>query len=200
MNENDARSVLIVDDEPAVRETLSLLLEGAGIDALVAGSADEALASSRARDFDAVLSDIRMPDKDGVALLGELRAERPETPVILMTAYGSSDSAVEAVRDGAFDYIQKPFERGTVIASLERAFERRALEQEIRRLRRELDLVESAVSERMNLDDLTALYTKRVLELVEGNKVRAARILGINRRTLYRRDARRSGKDDERNS
>ena len=94
---------------------------------------------SRERDFDAVLSDIRMPGKDGVALLGELREARPETPVILMTAFGSIDSAVEAMRDGAFDYITKPFKRGAVLAALERAFERRALEQENRRLRRALD-------------------------------------------------------------
>ena len=195
---NDDRSVLIVDDEPAVRETLVLLLEQAGIGASGAASADEALTSSQERDFDAVLSDIRMPDKDGVALLGELRATRPETPVILMTAYGSSDSPVEAIRDGAFDYIKKPFERGTLLASLERAFEWRTLEQEIRRLRSELDLVECALAAQMSLDELTALYTKRVLDLVKGNKVRAARILGINRRTLYRRDARRSARRDER--
>ncbi len=136
---NDQRSVLVVDDEPAMREMLVSLLEEAGIDARGAGSADDALATSRERDFDAVLSDIRMPDKDGVVLLGELRQARPETPVILMTAFGSIDSAVEAMRDGAFDYITKPFKRGAVLAALERAFERRALEQENRRLRRALD-------------------------------------------------------------
>jgi DNA-binding NtrC family response regulator len=140
---NDQRSVLVVDDEPAMREMLISLLEEAGIDARGAGSADDALATSRERDFDAVLSDIRMPDKGGVELLGELRQTRPETPVILMTAFGSIDSAVEAMRDGAFDYITKPFKRGAVLAALERAFERRALEQENRRLRRALDRTSS---------------------------------------------------------
>src|SRR5215813_11909209 len=89
---NEARSVLVVDDEPAMREMLVSLLEEAGIGACSAASADEALKSSRERDYDAVLSDIRMPEKDGVALLGELREARPETPVILMTAFGSIDS------------------------------------------------------------------------------------------------------------
>jgi len=135
----EPRSVLVVDDEPAMREMLVSLLDESGIQAHGAGSAREALAMSSEADFDAVISDIRMPEKDGVTLLSELREARPETPVILMTAFGSIDSAVEAMRDGAFDYITKPFKRGSVLASLERAFERRALEQENRRLRRALD-------------------------------------------------------------
>jgi DNA-binding NtrC family response regulator len=135
----DRRSVLVVDDEPAMREMLVSLLDESGIRAQPAGSAEEALAASGEEDFDAVVSDIRMPGKDGITLLGELREARPDTPVILMTAFGSIDSAVEAMRVGAFDYITKPFKRGSVLASLERAFERRALEQENRRLRRALD-------------------------------------------------------------
>jgi DNA-binding NtrC family response regulator len=139
----EPRTVLVVDDEPAMREMLVSLLDESGINAQPAGSAREALALSREADFDAVISDIRMPEKDGVTLLAELREARPETPVILMTAFGSIDSAVEAMRDGAFDYITKPFKRGSVLASLERAFERRALEQENRRLRRALDRTSS---------------------------------------------------------
>ncbi len=135
----ERRSVLVVDDEPAMREMLISLLEVSGIDARPAGSAKEALEVAGEHEFDAVLSDIRMPERDGVALLAELRELRPETPVILITAFGSIDSAVEAMRDGAFDYITKPFKRGAVLAALERAFERRSLEQENRRLRRALD-------------------------------------------------------------
>ncbi len=135
----EPRTVLVVDDEPAMREMLVSLLEEEGIRARPAGNADEALEATRDTDFDAVVSDIRMPGRDGIALLAELRQERPDTPVILMTAFGSIDSAVDAMRSGAFDYITKPFKRGAVLASLERAFERRALEQENRRLRRALD-------------------------------------------------------------
>jgi len=135
----EPRTVLVVDDEPAMREMLVSLLEEEGIRARPAASAEEAIESTRETDFDAVVSDIRMPGRDGIALLAELRQARPETPVILMTAFGSIDSAVDAMRSGAFDYITKPFKRGAVIASLERAFELRALEQENRRLRRALD-------------------------------------------------------------
>jgi DNA-binding NtrC family response regulator len=129
----------VVDDDPAMREMLVSLLEESGIRAQPAGSAEEAVARSRECDFDAVLSDIRMPNKSGIELLGELRETGGDTPVILMTAFGSIDSAVDAMRDGAFDYVTKPFKRGAVLAALERAFERRALEQENRRLRRALD-------------------------------------------------------------
>jgi DNA-binding NtrC family response regulator len=80
-----------------------------------------------------------MPDRDGMALLAQLREIRRDTPVILMTAFGSIDSAVAAMRDGAFDYITKPFKRDAILASLERAFERRSLERENRWLRRALD-------------------------------------------------------------
>ena len=135
----EPRTVLVVDDEPAMREMLVSLLQEEGIRARPAASVDEAVEISRETDFDAVVSDIRMPGRDGIALLAELRQARPDTPVILMTAFGSIDSAVDAMRSGAFDYITKPFKRGAVIASLERAFELRALELENRQLRRALD-------------------------------------------------------------
>jgi DNA-binding NtrC family response regulator len=107
----EPRTVLVVDDEPAMREMLVSLLEEEGIRARPAASAEEALETTRESDFDAVVSDIRMPGRDGIALLAELRQTRPDTPVILMTAFGSIDSAVDAMRSGAFDYITKPFKR-----------------------------------------------------------------------------------------
>ncbi len=137
MTEN--RSVLVVDDDAAMREMLISLLEEGGFEAVPAASADLALQEAKGSDFAAVLSDIRMPGHDGFELLGQLRELRPDTPVILMTAFGSIDSAVEAMRAGAFDYITKPFKREAVLATLERAFERRALEAENRRLRRAVD-------------------------------------------------------------
>ncbi|MEE9280593.1 MAG: sigma-54 dependent transcriptional regulator [Myxococcota bacterium] len=139
----DSRSVLVVDDDAAMREMLIPLLEEGGLEPHAAASAQLALEAARSSDFDAVLSDIRMPGADGFQLLGQLRELRPETPVILMTAFGSIDSAVEAMRAGAFDYITKPFKREAVLATLERAFERRELEAENRRLRRALDQTSS---------------------------------------------------------
>ncbi|UCE88059.1 MAG: sigma-54-dependent Fis family transcriptional regulator [Deltaproteobacteria bacterium] len=133
------RSVLVVDDDAAMREMLISLLDEHSLRAVGAESAEAAVEQLRDHDFDAVLSDIRMPGRSGIELLGQIRELRPETPVVLMTAFGTIDSAVEAMRAGAFHYITKPFKRDAVLVALERAFERRALEDENRRLRRAVD-------------------------------------------------------------
>src|SRR5262245_18404674 len=99
----------------------------------------------RVSDCDVVRSDIKMPGRSGIELVGELRRLRPETPIVLMTAFGWMDSAVEAMRAGAFDYVTKPFDPEAVLFALERAFERRELEEENRNLRRALDLTRSFV-------------------------------------------------------
>ena len=104
-----------------------------------AASADEAVEQARSHDFDLVLSDIKMPGKTGIEMVGELRRVRPSTPVVLMTAFGSIDSAVDAMRAGAFDYITKPFEPEAVLLAVERALEVRVLEEENRRLRQAVD-------------------------------------------------------------
>jgi DNA-binding NtrC family response regulator len=131
--------LLVVDDDAALRQTIVSLLKAEGIQALAAGSADEALELARGTELTAVLSDIQMPGRDGLELLGQLRQLQPDVLVILMTAFGSVDSAVEAMRAGAFDYITKPFKKSALLAVLQRALERRDLEQENRRLRRALE-------------------------------------------------------------
>ena len=135
----DARTLLVVDDDLAMRQMLASLFRKEGFRVEEAASADEALERVRDADFQVVLSDIRMPGRSGIEMVGELRRLRPETPVVLMTAFGSIDSAVEAMRAGAFDYITKPFEPDAVLLTVDRALERRALEEENRRLRRAVD-------------------------------------------------------------
>jgi two-component system response regulator PilR (NtrC family)/two-component system response regulator HydG len=137
------RSVLVVDDDAAMREMVVSLLDDQGIQARSAASAAEAMERLADFDCDVVLSDIRMPGRTGIELLGEIRELRPDTPVVLMTAFGSIDSAVEAMHAGAFDYVTKPFQRDALMLRLERAFERRALEEENRRLRRAVDQTSS---------------------------------------------------------
>ncbi|MBW2267376.1 MAG: sigma-54-dependent Fis family transcriptional regulator [Deltaproteobacteria bacterium] len=129
-------SLLVVDDDTAMREMLASLFREKGYPVEEAASADEALERAREVEFDAVLSDVRMPGRSGVELVGELRRFRPGVPVVLMTAFGSVDAAVDAMRAGAFDYITKPFEPEAVMVTLERALEHRELEEENRRLRR----------------------------------------------------------------
>ena len=131
--------LLIVDDDLAMREMLSSLFREEGYAVEEATSADDAIEQCRDCEFDVVLSDIKMPGKSGIEMIGELREIRPATPVVLMTAFGSIDSAVEAMRAGALDYITKPFEPDAVLVTVERALERRVLEQENRQLRRAVD-------------------------------------------------------------
>jgi len=136
---NEARSVLVVDDDGAMRDMVTSLLCDEGYAAESVAGAEAALERLRDEDMGAVLSDIRMPGKTGIELVGELHALRPDTPVILMTAFGSIDSAVESMRAGAFDYVTKPFKRDELLLVLERAFENRGLVEENRRLRRAVD-------------------------------------------------------------
>jgi DNA-binding NtrC family response regulator len=136
-------SILIVDDDPAMGDMLASMLGEAGYRTTVAGSAPEAAEIASADEFDVVLSDIKMPGGSGIELVGRLRDLRPEMPVVLMTAFGSLDSAVEAMRAGAFDYVTKPFKRDEILVVLERASEHRALRDENQRLRAAVDRTRS---------------------------------------------------------
>ncbi len=137
------KQLLVVDDDTAMREMLASLFRDRGFAVSEAASAGEAIERASDNLFDVILSDIRMQGKSGIEMVGELRELRPDTPVVLMTAFGSIDSAVESMRAGAFDYITKPFEPDAVLLTIERALERRELEEENRRLRRAVDRTSS---------------------------------------------------------
>jgi DNA-binding NtrC family response regulator len=119
-------AILVVDDEPATLEMVIELLREEGIEAHPAGSVDEALEALGQGHFEAVLSDIQMPGKDGFALLRELRERGTEIPVILMTSFGTEETARDAVAAGAFDCLLKPFARSALIEKVSRALEARA--------------------------------------------------------------------------
>jgi DNA-binding NtrC family response regulator len=137
------RHILIVDDDRAMRDMLIALLEDEGHVASGADCADVAIERLADEEFDVVISDIKMPGRSGIEMLGHVRELRPDTPVIMMTAFGSIDSAVESMQAGAFDYITKPFKRDAILVRLDRAFERRSLERENRELRRAVDRTSS---------------------------------------------------------
>jgi DNA-binding NtrC family response regulator len=158
-----SRSVLVVDDDTAILDMVDDLLVDAGFEVRTARSVDHALASAREHEPDAVLTDIQMPGRDGLELLAELRALRPDTPVILMTAFGSIRSAVASMRAGALDYVTKPFESEELLVALERAFERREIEEENRRLRRAVERATSfgeLVGKSSAMNDIYALIRK----------------------------------------
>lgn len=114
--------VLVVEDDANLREALTDTLELAGYTAIAASDAEQALAWLDRGNPGLVLSDVQMPGMDGHALLNTLKARRPDIPVILMTAYGQIDRAVQAIRDGAVDYLPKPFEPDRLLATIARYF------------------------------------------------------------------------------
>jgi two-component system response regulator FlrC len=115
-----AASVLIVEDDATLREAFSEMLTLAGHRVSEAPDAETALAILEAQPVSLVLSDVQMPGADGHALLRQIRERRPDMPVVLMTAYGTIERAVTAMRDGASDYLVKPFEAEELIALVER--------------------------------------------------------------------------------
>ncbi len=113
--------VLIVDDESNVRKVLSTLLEQGGHRTSPAKDADQALDLVRAQDPDLVLTDLQMPGMSGMELLASVRADFPEIPVVMLTAHGSIEAAVEAMKLGAFDFLTKPFDRDQVLEVIDKA-------------------------------------------------------------------------------
>jgi DNA-binding NtrC family response regulator len=120
------RKLLIVDDDQAMRRMLEALFQDEGWHTDAAESVDEALSLLSGAEYDAVLSDIRMGARSGLELAGELHRLWPDTPIVLMTAFGGDESAAEARRAGAMGYVSKPFEPEAVLHALECALERRA--------------------------------------------------------------------------
>ncbi len=138
--------ILIVDDEDMFREDLALLLSRKGYQCLTASSAEEGL--ERAAEFlpDIILSDIVMPGQSGIEVLEDLRRLNPECMIIIMTAFGALETAIEAFRKGAVDYILKPLVIEDVLNKIRRIVEQKRLMEEVRYLRRELNTDVGALS------------------------------------------------------
>ena len=119
--------LLVVDDQRNMRTTLSLMLRGAGHDVTEAADGEDACQRIDGDAFDLVLTDLRMAGKDGLDVLRHVKEAAPTTEVLVMTAYGTIESAVEAMRAGAYDYIQKPFAEDELLVKIDRAIEKRKL-------------------------------------------------------------------------
>jgi two-component system, NtrC family, response regulator AtoC len=142
-----AATVLVVDDDRTIRRNLVQLLQSEGYQALEAANGDEALASIRTADPDAVLLDLKMPGRDGLEVLSELGSILADLPVIVVTAFGGSAAAIEAMRRGAYDYLSKPFDLDEILLTLRRALRQRALAFEVRTLRAKAAARSSEASE-----------------------------------------------------
>ena len=120
-------SVLVIDDEEIMREILQTLLEREGYAVRIAASGQEGLDLARALPFDAVIVDVMMPGIDGLQVLDELKKQDDDLPVLMITAFASMDTAIKAMKLGAFDYITKPFKNDEVLVVLRNAIEHRRL-------------------------------------------------------------------------
>ncbi|HPK66657.1 MAG TPA: response regulator, partial [Thermoanaerobaculia bacterium] len=128
-------SVLVVDDEKAIRDSLRMILEFEDYRVDEAADGDAALRRVAERQPDAVLLDIKMPGLDGLAVLRMLRERGHDVPVLMITGHGDVQTAVEATRQGAFDFLEKPLARDRVLLSLRNAVESSRLQREARRQR-----------------------------------------------------------------
>ena len=134
-------TVLVVDDELSNLTSLEKIFQREGMRVLRATNARDALEAARRYRVDVVLTDLMMPGTNGVELMRALKEVAPDTEVVLMTAYGTVETAVQAMREGAYDFVEKPLKRMQIVKSVRKAAERRVLVAENRSLRQELRLL-----------------------------------------------------------
>src|SRR5262245_16157913 len=137
----DAPTVLVVDDEPSNVASIEKIFQRDGLRVLTADSAKSALEIARTHKVQVVLTDLMMPGVSGIELLRALKQLSPDTEVVMMTAYGTVETAVQAMREGAYDFVEKPLKRMTIIKSVRKAAERQSLVAENRSLRNEIKLL-----------------------------------------------------------
>ncbi len=133
-----APRILIADDEPIALENLAYVLRKEGFETVCAENGARALAELKTQEFDLVMTDLRMQGADGLEVLESVKRDWPDTEVIMITGYASVETAVEAVRKGAYDYVPKPYNIDEVRVLVHKALEKRALRQEVSELRRQV--------------------------------------------------------------
>jgi signal transduction histidine kinase len=158
---NDSQ-VLIVDDDTALLHALpqALNLRMQHIEVDTSDSAPKALELIQEHDYDAIVSDIKMPGMDGLALLAKIRELRPDTLTLLITGHGEHDLAIQALRAGAYDFIQKPIDRDYLVAALQRAIQTHQLRRKV---------LEQQLALELHARSLERIVQKRTQELVEAN-------------------------------
>lgn len=154
--------ILIVDNEKSMRDFLSIVLKKEGYDCLTAEDGEQALKWIEKEGADLVITDIKMPRMDGLSLLKALKVASPETATVMMTAFASTETAIEAMKEGAYDYLTKPFQIDEVKLVVKNVLERKNLRQENRQLRRAL---KSQADFTQIIGRSSAM--RKVLELVE---------------------------------
>jgi two-component system C4-dicarboxylate transport response regulator DctD len=180
--------VLIIEDDSALRSSIVQTLELEDLEPIPTSSFTQARRSIRSNFKGVVLSDIKMPDRDGFEVLNFVRARDPDLPVVLLTGYSDVPTAMRAIKEGAYDYLEKPCDPDRLIDTLRRALDHRSLVLENRAIRDEL-VDQQSVVEGGTLSEQLELHERKVIEqalAMENGKVSmAAKQLGIPRNTLY---------------
>ncbi|MFT7520397.1 MAG: two-component system response regulator HydG [Kiritimatiellia bacterium] len=192
-----SHTILVVDDDRSNRMTLERLLKREGYAVTHAESGRKAMEQLRGSTVDLVLTDLKMPGMSGLDLLKAVRAVDPEVEVVVMTAYGTVETAVEAMKEGAYDFVSKPLKRIELVTTLRKALEKRALQRENRRLREQLgavgdgELVGRSVAMRTLLDEVEQVAPSDATVLLTGEsgtgKGRIAKLLHQMSRRRNRR-------------
>src|SRR6266700_3911766 len=162
---NNMPQILLVDDDvallQALPQALSLKMDNVQVD--TCDSAFEALEQIQEHEYDAIVSDIKMPGMDGLALLEKIQELQPETPTLLITGHGDHDLAIQALRGGAYDFIQKPIDRDYLVAALQRAIQTHQLRCQV---------LEQQLALELHARSLERMVQKRTSELVEANAMK----------------------------
>ena len=136
---NEHKTILVVDDDALIRQSVKRILEKEKYDVITAEDGEPALEIIRQKPVDLILTDLKMRKMDGMQLLKAAKMLAPEIDVIMMTAHGEVDTAVEAMREGAYHFIQKPLKRAEILLNIARALEKQALVLEVRSFREQLE-------------------------------------------------------------
>jgi two-component system response regulator GlrR len=181
--------ILVVDDDEDVLEVVRLWLESSNFDVITAMSDIPAIKAVKTSSIDLSIIDLNLPRRDGISLMQDIHSIVPDMPVIILTGYGSIESAVDAVKKGAYTYLTKPFDPGILVFEISRALENRRLVDEISRLRGLLrakyDFTNIPSQEKIKtLEEAVTwfeeYYLTKVLELTEGSVSTAAQLAGLS--------------------
>src|SRR5215213_4766355 len=140
-------AILIIDDEKSIRKTLTEILSYEGYKIDEASDGEEGLKKFKEKIYDLVLCDIKMPKLDGIEFLEKAKQVNPDVPIIIISGHGNIETAVEAVKKGAFDFIQKPPDLNRLLITIRNAMERNSLVNETKSLRRRANRVQQMIGE-----------------------------------------------------